>query len=59
MTKLPNACLRWLAAETPNLDEVRATARRADCPRWKTRIEAVARIRALLGQRSGPGARYQ
>jgi hypothetical protein len=31
-----NACLRWLAAETPNLDEARVTA--ADRPRWKTRV---------------------
>jgi signal transduction histidine kinase len=44
-----NACLRWLAAETPNLDEARATAQRI-VRDGKRAAEVIARIRALLGK---------
>ena len=44
-----NACLRWLAAETPNLDEARATAQRI-IRDGKRASEVIARIRALLGK---------
>jgi len=44
-----NACLRWLAAETPNLDEARATAQRI-VRDGKRASEVIARIRALLGK---------
>ncbi len=41
------ACLRWLAAETPNLDEARATAR--EIVRAGNRAgDVIARIRGLL-----------
>ena len=46
-----NACLRWLAAETPNLDEARATAQRI-VRDGKRASEVIARIRALLGKGS-------
>ena len=44
-----NACLRWLAMETPNLDEARATAQRM-VRDGKRASEVIARIRALLAQ---------
>ena len=44
-----NACLRWLAAETPNLDEARATAQRI-IRDGKRASEVIARIRALFGK---------
>jgi signal transduction histidine kinase len=44
-----NACLRWLAAETPNLDEARATAQRI-IRDGKRASEVITRIRALLGK---------
>jgi C4-dicarboxylate-specific signal transduction histidine kinase len=44
-----NACLRWLAAETPNLDEARATAQRI-ARDGKRASEVISRIRALLGK---------
>ena len=44
-----NACLRWLAAETPNLEEARATAQRI-IRDGKRASEVIARIRALLGK---------
>ncbi len=44
-----NACLRWLAAETPNLDEARATAQRI-IRDGKRASEVISRIRALLGK---------
>ncbi len=44
-----NACLRWLAAETPNLDEARATAQRI-IRDGKRASEVIVRIRALLGK---------
>ena len=44
-----NACLRWLAAETPNLDEARTTAQRI-VRDGKRASEVIARIRALLAQ---------
>ena len=44
-----NACLRWLAMETPNLDEARATAQRI-VRDGKRASEVIARIRALLAQ---------
>jgi signal transduction histidine kinase len=44
-----NACLRWLAAETPNLDEARTTAQRI-VRDGKRASEVIARVRALLAQ---------
>jgi signal transduction histidine kinase len=44
-----NACLRWLAAETPNLDEARATAQRI-IRDGKRASEVITRVRALLGK---------
>jgi signal transduction histidine kinase len=44
-----NACLRWLAMETPNLGEARATAQRM-VRNGKRASEVIARIRALLAQ---------
>lgn len=44
-----NACLRWLAAETPNLGEARTSAQRI--VREGTRAaEVIARIRSLLSK---------
>ena len=42
-----NACLRWLAGATPNLDEAREAAQRIICD-GKRAGEVIARIRALL-----------
>ena len=44
-----NACLRWLAAETPNLDEARSTAQRI-VRDGKRASEVIGRVRALLAQ---------
>ena len=44
-----NACLRWLAAKTPNLDEARTTAQRI-MRDGKRASEVIARVRALLAQ---------
>jgi len=41
-----SACLRWLAAETPNLDEAREAARRI-VRDGKRAAEVIARVRAL------------
>ena len=46
-----NACLRWLAAETPNLDEARSTAQRI-VRDGKRASEVIGRVRALLAQGS-------
>jgi signal transduction histidine kinase len=48
-----NACLRWLAADPPNIDEARAAAERSvrDARRAS---DVIAAIRALLSQTLGP-----
>jgi C4-dicarboxylate-specific signal transduction histidine kinase len=50
-----NACLRWLAMETPNLGEARATAQRM-VRDGKRASEVIARIRALLTGSAGATA---
>ena len=48
-----SACLRWLAGDTPDLDEVRETVR--DIVRdGKRAAEVIARIRALATKRTAP-----
>jgi signal transduction histidine kinase len=44
-----NACLRWLALETPNLDEARSTAQRI-VRDGNRAADVIARIRALLSK---------
>jgi PAS domain S-box-containing protein len=51
-----NACLRWLAGEVPNLEEVRETARRI-VRDGKRAAEVIARIRALAKRAATPQAR--
>jgi signal transduction histidine kinase len=53
-----NACLRWLAGEVPNLEEVRETARRI-VRDGKRAAEVIARIRALAKRAATPLARLE
>jgi len=50
-----SACLRWLAADTPNLDEARESARRI-VRDGKRAGEVVARIRAMASKAAAPKA---
>ncbi len=51
-----NACLRWLAGDAPNLEEVRETARRI-LRDGKRAAEVIARIRALAKRAETPQER--
>jgi len=48
-----SACLRWLAGETPNLEEARDTARRI-VRDGKRAAEVVARVRAMTKRTEAP-----